>query len=506
MDQEEMIALLQKRFLLHALGAAVVFFWLAMMFYQVKRVQIGTGPFGESADLQTGVLESAERDWKEIYLKGKKIGYAVNLIKPFEEEYFIQEEIFLKLNLMGLANGVHTLTQSRVDRHFLLKSFFFSMRSGVVRFQMSGQVKGNRLEIETGEEGEKRRQSIPLARPPMAGGGMEYFFRSRDLREGDSFCLPLFDPSTMAQTEALVRVRGREPVTVNRRTYDAFRLETVLWGKPMTFWVDERGRALKEQGFMGMTIVRSSAAKAPEQMEGTGMDLYEMTAVDVDRPLPDPSRLHSLKLKVEGLGGSDYDSGALGTGRQRYEEGILEIVRESPPATPAYRMPYVDDGKDMEAFLRAEFNIESDHEEIRNRAAQILAGERDPLVASRRLMEWVHEHLQKRPVLSLPSALEVLRTGLGDCNEHAVLLTALLRASGIPARLSIGLVYTRGKFFYHAWTEAYLGKWITMDATMNQMPTDVTHVKLIEGNLDQQARIAGLIGELKVEVLDYSRD
>ena len=125
---------------------------------------------------------------------------------------------------------------------------------------------------------------------------------------------------------------------------------------------------------------------------------------------------------------------------------------------------------------------------------------------SRKLLKWVYQNLEKRPVVSVPSAIEVLRTRMGDCNEHATLLTALLRASGIPARLNIGLVYTRQKFFYHAWTEAYLGEWISMDATQNQMPVDVTHIKLIEGNLDKQVEIAGLIGTLKLKVLDYQYD
>ena len=106
----------------------------------------------------------------------------------------------------------------------------------------------------------------------------------------------------------------------------------------------------------------------------------------------------------------------------------------------------------------------------------------------------------------MPSALEVLRTREGDCNEHATLLTTLLRAAGIPARLCIGLVYTRDKFYYHAWTEAWLGSWISMDATLNQMPADATHIKWAEGNLSRQVEIAQLIGEIKIEVMDFRHD
>ena len=135
--------------------------------------------------------------------------------------------------------------------------------------------------------------------------------------------------------------------------------------------------------------------------------------------------------------------------------------------------------------------------------AIIVGEENNALMAARRLSVWVYLNLDKMPVLTIPSAIEVLKTRVGDCNEHATLLTALLRASGIPAKLSIGLTYSRGQFFYHAWTEAYVGEWISVDATLNQLPVDATHIKLVEGNLDKQVAIAGLIGKLELKVLDF---
>ena len=45
--------------------------------------------------------------------------------------------------------------------------------------------------------------------------------------------------------------------------------------------------------------------------------------------------------------------------------------------------------------------------------------------------------------MSLPSALEVLKTRVGDCNEHTTLYVAMARSLGIPARIAVGLVYLR---------------------------------------------------------------
>ena len=62
----------------------------------------------------------------------------------------------------------------------------------------------------------------------------------------------------------------------------------------------------------------------------------------------------------------------------------------------------------------------------------------------------------------------------------------------------------RGAFYYHAWSEVWLGKWGTMDSVLNQLPADVTHIKFIEGEIDRQIDILELIGKLKIDVIEAS--
>jgi hypothetical protein len=497
----------KRRRLFNILGIAVVSLWLLMIVLLVKKLHFKGGGTAVASKHVAGSIDSPQRDWKEIYLKDKKVGYTVSLIKPFDDGYLVQEEVFLRLNLMGLASGVYTATQCQVDDNFVLKSFNFSMSSGVVRFNLRGKVEGDELVLQSARGKAERTQRIKLSAPPMMGSCMGYFLRSRKIQVGEKFKVPIFDPSTTAQREAVVKVVAREPITINRIKYNAYRLETEMWGRVLTSWVDESGITLKEKGFMGFTIVKSSPAAAPLDMDEQGeVDFYDAASISVEKRLPDPSRVNYLKLQVQGLGRDSLEPGVLGRGRQRFHEGTLEIFREILPSHAPYTIPYPEQGDAMTPFLKSEFNIESDEKEIKEKARAIAASEGNPLKVSKRLSTWVYHHLEKRPVVSVPSALEVLKTGVGDCNEHATLLTALLRASGIPARLSIGLVYTRGKFFYHAWTEAYVGEWVSMDPTLNQMPVDATHIKLVEGNLERQVEIAGLIGKLKLKVLDYRYD
>jgi hypothetical protein len=476
----------------------------------VKKVEFGEETFASSHEYPQMTLDSPQREWKEIYLKDKKVGYAVNLIKPVDEGFFIQEELFLRFNLMGIANGVETLIQSETDRQFRLKNFRFRVRSGVVTFKASGYIADGDLVVSTGKGTESRTKRITLnGATPMMGASLGHFFKSKKMGVGDTFTLPVFDPSAMAHREATFRAVERESIRVNQTTYVALRLETELLGQRMSFWLDEDGTTLKEEGFLGLTAIKSNAANAPRGLEDGGegdLDLYELAAITPDKGLPEPARMTYLRVRLSGFEDADLAPNDLNSGRQTFQNGVMEIAQEALPASPAYLLPDGPDDEALRPSLQPAFNIESDREEIINKARQIAGNERRPLVVCRKLLNWVYHHIEKRPVASIPSAVEVLRTGMGDCNEHATLLTALLRAMGIPARMSSGLVYTRGKFFYHAWTEAYVGSWVTLDATMNQIPVDVTHIKLVQGNLDKQVEIAGLIGKLNVGVLEYHYD
>ena len=158
----------------------------------------------------------------------------------------------------------------------------------------------------------------------------------------------------------------------------------------------------------------------------------------------------------------------------------------------------------MKKYLEPTPSIQSDHPEIRAKVKEIISPTDTLLVKTRKLVEWVHNNLKKRPVLSVPNALEILRNRVGDCNEHAMLLMALARAAGIPAQMEAGIVYQRGRFYYHAWNVLYLGGWVTADATMGQFPADVTHIRLVRG-IERQIDLIRVIGRMRIDIEGYSR-
>ncbi len=171
-------------------------------------------------------------------------------------------------------------------------------------------------------------------------------------------------------------------------------------------------------------------------------------------------------------------------------------------------------------YLRSTPYLQSTDPEIDALALDIAGKEQRAYYAAKRLQQWVYQHIEQKDLsLGFASAKETLARRQGDCTEHAVLLTALSRALGIPARVAVGLIYLPngdsqlGRFVYHMWTEIYLGdrfqgEWIPLDATTAKPLADATHIKLADSTLNSVNDVIGLtqrvtdvMGRMKIDVL-----
>ena len=50
------------------------------------------------------------------------------------------------------------------------------------------------------------------------------------------------------------------------------------------------------------------------------------------------------------------------------------------------------------------------------------------------------------------------------------------------------------------------GSWITVDSVFNQIPADVTHIRLALGEGPQQLDLLGIMGNIQLEVVETSYD
>jgi len=215
-------------------------------------------------------------------------------------------------------------------------------------------------------------------------------------------------------------------------------------------------------------------------------------------PITESRDVRRMRLRLDGADLATADV----QGVTQHVNGHVIELRDPQQLEPERADP------DATRYLAPEPFIESDAPEIVAEAETAVRGAADARARAERLTRYVNALLDKKPTVSLPSAREVLRTKVGDCNEHTALYVAMARAAGIPARIDVGLVYVHGAFYYHAWPEVYLpdgserGIWLPVDPTLNQFPADATHLRLARGGLDKQTVILPMLGRLKIDVLD----
>ncbi|MGD8882276.1 MAG: transglutaminase-like domain-containing protein, partial [Desulfobacterales bacterium] len=225
-----------------------------------------------------------------------------------------------------------------------------------------------------------------------------------------------------------------------------------------------------------------------------------IASVASNTKLENVEALDVLKVKIQGISSQNIK---LQGGRQTFKKPVL-TVRKERLSNLAVALEPENLAPLEKIFLKPGPFIQSDHQKIRALAQEILKDEANapPLTRAKKLLDWVHTHIEKRPVLSLPDALSTLENRVGDCNEHAVLLAALARAAGIPTRIEAGLVYLKGRFYYHAWNLMYLGQWITADSLFGQLPADVSHLRFTTGSPKQQLDMMSVIGKVQLTILN----
>jgi transglutaminase-like putative cysteine protease len=177
------------------------------------------------------------------------------------------------------------------------------------------------------------------------------------------------------------------------------------------------------------------------------------------------------------------------------------IVIESPDPPDNAAQSQIPESIQTE-YLRSDPFVQANSSRIREQAQAIVSGAEGDWTKAMRLYEWVYESIEKAPVLSVPSALDVLEKRRGDCNENTILYTALARAEGIPTRIAIGIVWSEEyeAFYYHAWPEVYMGRWIWLDPTLGQPIADATHIKLLTGGIENWWQLVPHLGKLHVQV------
>ena len=481
----------------------IVASWVVLLALLIRK-QAPSEP-AASAPLPAAAI-GARDEWFGVYKDDRKIGHAHRVVTPREDGYTFSEESTVKLAMLGTAQTLRSSLFAETDARFALRTFRFVLETPATTFTADGTSDDRTLRARYGPRGQEADLVLPLSEPIALPSTLRPRVLAESPPAGTRYTLPVFSPLTASRAPLTIVIEGSERVRTRDGTVDTTRIAEEHQSVRTRAWIDAAGDVVREEAALGFTLEREPREVAVAGVDGKPVDLVVASGIPLTgalSALAEPRALTTLTMRVSGDAAATIPESPP---RQTRSADLLRIRMEAMPSgAPAPIAADTDGGAPSHALAASPF-VESDDPAIRAEAQRIAGDATDPRTVARRLVTWVHDAVEKAPSVTVPSAREVLASRRGDCNEHAVLLAALARAAGIPARVIAGAVYANDGFYYHAWNELWLGAWVSADAVFDQIPADATHVKLIEGGLEQQMALAGIIGRLAFAVVEESPD
>jgi len=465
---------------------------------------------------------------------GRQIGFASTTIDTTGTTFEVVDYFIADLPVAGREFRASARSVITLSRALSLRKFEVQVEAPDAPMSASGVVEGDsavRFVLRMpGQPTDTQRLAVkgPILVPTLLPSAAVLVAPPK---VGRTVTLASFDPRTMSPADVRFRIAAESLfvvidsaafnadsaryVAAHSDTVRAWKLEPAEGQNSFAGWVDANGSVVASTQPGGITLrriayeiafenwrrARAVGNSTRDPANTTLGDLLEGTAIAAGE-LPGGATLRILKVRLSGVLLDGFD---LRGGRQTLNGDQLTITRE-PASMLVADYTLGSGGRGFRTRFPAELSeeplLQVNDREITALAVRIAGNERDPAVVAERINRWVHDSLEKKITISIPSAVQVLRARAGDCNEHTQLYVALARAAGIPARISTGLALVNGKFYYHAWPEVRLRDWVAVDPTFGQFPADAAHLRFVSGGLARQGELLRLVGSLKVEVLN----
>lgn len=467
----------------------------------------------------------ASETWSVIQIGGAESGWARETKEALPDGGFrVSSEGKLEINRQGQIMKVSVDRWSVEDAEGRLREMHQRMTLSGMATEHALVVKGDEAELTTTTLGKPRVKAIEWDGAVIGPAAVGRLRRQHGMQPGASFSYTSFSldsgkPFTMTVT--FQEPNETELLDGARKTLSYSLGESDLTSSARTqTWYDPGGKVVKTAfKTMGMEMVSLSATQERAQngpREAIKPDLLLKSAAPSNVALPTPYRLDSVTYR---LVAKDKELGipkGLGDVRQTVVEQaadhlVLKIQAKVP--TQAQARPLADPAPELAEYLAPNPMIQSDHEGLRQKVAELVGDEPDAWKAATTLERFVYDYIaDKNYGTGFASAGEVFENPTGDCTEHAVLLAAFCRAAGIPARVAVGYMYLGGVFAGHMWAEVWIqGEWHALDGVMGIGRVDPTHIRFSTSSL-ADGGIGGAfveamqgLGNLELEVLEFSR-
>jgi Transglutaminase-like superfamily len=500
----------------------VLVFWLGMVGWLI-RYEAFPEYFTHRLDGYRSIISKdvlLVDSWMRILVNNSPVGYSYTKMEVEKSDqvnhYKIENSLSFSINLAGVNQRINIKTNSVLNNIYQLQKFYFSIKSQGYSMLIQGKkIKKEIFEITTttGNTHQTKKVKIPkdvIIYSPMTEMAM------KELKPGQKLSVLTFDPVTMSKTNLTFTGDKKETITIADKQYETTLVMVNVKGAVSKLWIDtSTGQPIRQTTPFGWTMEKSNSKEALKSIKKSDSTVNILKKLAVKPSgLPVDRKADKMRLKLSGV---DLQGLKFESDRQQilnFNEFETEIAIINGKSEEFLSNRSISD-ETLAKFLRASDAVQSDHPKIIETAEKIvssidessLSGQNKVKEKVEAVFNFVYKNMKKEITISFPSALEVLHTMRGDCNEHTYLFVALARALKIPARITTGLVFTKGRFYYHAWPSVYVkGKWREMDPTWGQIDVDVSHIAVVNGEIGNQFQLLRLMGQLNIEITEVVYD
>ncbi len=434
------------------------------------------------------MLKQPQEHWYDLTMMGMKIGYMhIYLEKTeYQGEEMIRSRTDMVMQFKGLGNNMK-IEMNRIeysDSNFMPRYFVLTSNESGEK-KVEGKIKDNVAHIETTLNGQTTKSEIDVPDDTISDTVAVSYLLSKDrLKIGEKLNYNTFSFDLLQSINTELSVVDEATLTYQseeKHVYILAQKLDIMGGITARLSVTRDGTMYKSvTDMMGLSMVATKTDRETALGAVEEVDLVLKTRIIPTGPKPKPraSRfVGSVQLSEGSLKEAIVD--------RDHQKLVLDSERSG---TLSIEIPEVEDENcvdlpvevpELQTFLSATAFIEAAHPEIRAKAVEIIGGEVNSWRASKKLCRWVYKSItQKKLSGGFNSSLKTLESLSGDCTEHTVLLIAMARSVGIPARICSGLVFSKDAFYYHFWPEVYVGTWVQMDPTLGQIIADANHIQL----------------------------
>lgn len=460
---------------------------------------------------------ATEEIWQVHFMQGAKAGYSHTTVRLLDGPPRRQVETVTALSVkrFGQENQTEMRTTSVEAAHGALISFESSTSLGSKPSRISGEVRGDRLELRS--DAEERASSRAWKKGTLGFAGVERSLELRPMKPGERRDFDLLVPLLLDVGHVELVAHDYQETKLLSGSQKLLKISSILTlaqapGAPLdeTLWATPDGRILKQRSeAMQQETYRTTREVALSKTAAVSLDLGLDTFVKVNRPIAERAKLARYRVRIENSDPVRFLASSSTQRVKRLGQNEVELTVYASGVSPGD--PKAETAPSR-AALEPSVLIQSNDPTIKQMAREAVAAESEPARRAAKLERYVQQAVKEKNFSSaFSSAAEVAKTRQGDCTEHAVLLAALARALEIPSRVAIGLVYVRPAqaFGFHMWTEVYVdGDWRGLDGTLGQGGTTAGHIKLLDTTLAGDSPyaaflpVAQVLGRIKIDVLD----